>query len=110
MASHAAAFIGDRAVLQIGIGAAPDSILRRLTNRKDLAVHSGMIGDMIVELIECGAITNAHKPIDTGITVTGALIGTDKLYRFAHNNPKLTVRAASHTHAESVLAHFATLI
>jgi acyl-CoA hydrolase len=110
MASHAATFIGDRAVLQIGIGAAPDSILRLLTNRRDLAVHSGMIGDVIVELIDCGAITNAHKPIDTGITVTGALIGTDKLYRFAHDNPKLAVRAATHTHAEDVLAHFPTLI
>jgi acetyl-CoA hydrolase len=110
MAAHAAAYINDRAVLQLGIGAAPDAILRLLTDRRDLAVHSGMIGDMIVLLIECGAITNAHKPIDTGITVTGALIGTDKLYKWSHNNPKLAVRAATHTHAEHVLAQFPTLV
>jgi len=96
--------IPDRSTLQVGIGAVPEAIVASLRDRKDLGVHSGMIGDSIVDLFESGALTNAHKEIDTGLTVTGSLIGTARLYRFADHNKSLLLTPSSYTHATSTVA------
>lgn len=110
MAAHAAAFIGDDAVLQMGIGAAPDAILAALRDRKRLGLHSGMISDAAMDLIAAGVVTNESKPIDRGISVTGALIGTAALYRFAHDNPAIALRASDYTHGDAVLARLDRLV
>jgi acyl-CoA hydrolase len=99
-----ASYIDDGAVLQIGIGAVPDAILRLLRDRRDLGIHSGMLGDAIVDLTEIGVVTNALKPIDAGVSVTTALIGTQRLYDFAHENPWVAVRSSSYTHSPAVLS------
>jgi acyl-CoA hydrolase len=90
--------IGDGATLQVGIGGTIDALLQYLGDRRDLGVHSGMIGDGILDLIEKGAVTNARKPIDTGLTVTGALFGTERLMRFADRNPALVIQPYEYTH------------
>lgn len=110
IAEIAAGFIPDRAVIQVGIGGVPDAILTRLAGHKDLGVHSGMIGDGIVDLIEAGVVTNACKPFDAGVSVTGTLVGTERLYRFAHCNPLIAMRSTDHTHAAAVLAAIPNLI
>ncbi|WP_280266953.1 acetyl-CoA hydrolase/transferase family protein [Nocardia wallacei] len=110
VAEHAAAYIGDGAVLQTGIGAVPDAILRLLCDRTDLGVHSGMIGDGLVDLVEAGVVTNARKEIDRGVSVTGALIGTERLYRFADRNPSIRLCATGYTHDAGVLARLERLV
>jgi acyl-CoA hydrolase len=110
IARHAAAYIEDGSVLQTGIGAVPDAILRLLRDRADLGVHSGMIGDGLVDLVEAGVVTNARKPIDRGVSVTGALIGTKRLYAFAHDNPAIRMCPASYTHDAAVLARLERLV
>lgn len=110
IARHSAAFIGDGAVIQTGVGAVPDAILRLISDRKDLGVHSGMLGDGLADLVECGAITNARKEIDVGVSICGALIGTDRLYRFADRNPALRMCATSYTHDAAVLAQLSRLV
>jgi acyl-CoA hydrolase len=69
-----------------------------------------MIGDAVVDLIEAGAVTNATKPIDRGVSVTGALIGTERLYRFADSNPGIAMRGADYTHGEAALSRLETLV
>jgi acyl-CoA hydrolase len=110
IAGHAAAYIEDGSVLQTGVGAVPDAVLRLLHDRKDLGVHSGMLGDGLVELVEAGVVTNARKPIDTGVSVNGALIGTRRLYEFAHRNPGIRMCATSYTHDAAVLARLDKLV
>ncbi|MEU6558135.1 acetyl-CoA hydrolase/transferase family protein [Nocardia nova] len=110
IAAHAAAYIGDGAVLQTGVGAVPDALLRALTDRRDLGVHSGMVGDGLVDLVEAGALTNARKRIDTGVSVTGALIGSRRLYDFADRNPAIRLSPATYTHDPAVLAGIDDLI
>lgn len=110
IARHAAAYIGDGAVVQTGIGAVPDALFRMLSDRVDLGVHSGMVGDGLVDLVEAGAITNARKPIDTGVSVTGALIGTRRLYDFADRNPSIRMCPATYTHDAAVLARLDDLV
>jgi acyl-CoA hydrolase len=110
IARHCAAYIGDGAVIQTGVGAVPDAILRLLRDRKDLGVHSGMLGDGLVDLVEAGALTNARKEIDVGVSINGALIGTRRLYDFAHRNPAVRMCATSYTHDAAVLAKLSRLV
>lgn len=110
IAHHASAFIGDGAVIQTGVGAVPDAILRLLHDRKDLGVHSGMLGDGLVALAEAGVLTNARKEIDAGVSINGALIGTKRLYDFAHQNPAVRMVRTDYTHSGSVLAQLSRLV
>jgi acyl-CoA hydrolase len=110
IAKHAATFIEDGSVIQTGVGAVPDAILRLLHDRADLGVHSGMVGDGLAELVEAGVVTNARKKIDSGVSITGALIGTTRLYEFAHRNPRLRMCPTSYTHDAAVLAQLDRLV
>ncbi|MDR3417257.1 MAG: acetyl-CoA hydrolase/transferase C-terminal domain-containing protein [Nevskia sp.] len=105
-----AAYIEDGAILQIGFGAVPDAILRLLRDRRHLGVHSGMIGDGVVDLVEAGVVTNALKPIDTGVSITGTLIGSRRLFSFAHDNPQIGMRATRYTHNAAILAQLPKLV
>lgn len=110
IAQHLSDFIGDRATIQVGIGAIPEAIVAMLHDRRDLGVHSGMIADSVVDLMERGVVTNAHKGMDAGITVSGVLFGTERLYRFAHHNPQIKLCQTSHTHAAASLARLNKLV
>jgi acyl-CoA hydrolase len=110
IARHCAAYVGDGSVIQTGVGAVPDAILRLLRDRKDLGVHSGMLGDGLVDLFEAGVITNARKEIDKGVTINGALIGTRRLYDFADNNPAIRMTPTSYTHDAAVLGQLSRLV
>jgi acyl-CoA hydrolase len=110
IAKIAAGYIEDGSVLQVGIGAVPDAILRLLHDRRNLGVHSGMIGDSLVGLIEAGVVTNAAKAIDAGVSVTTSLIGTRRLYDFAHRNPAIAVRSSGYTHNPTVLSRLPKLV
>ena len=67
-------------------------------------------GDGIVDLIEAGVVTNAEKPFDKGVSITGALIGSKKLYDFVHRNPKIGMRSTDYTHGDSTLGALPKLI
>ena len=110
IAKIVAGYIEDGAVIQVGIGAVPDAILRLLQDRRDLGVHSGMIGDGLVDLVAAGVVTNALKPIDPGVSITGALIGTRRLYDFVDRNPKISLRSSSYTHSDAVLSRLNRLV
>jgi acetyl-CoA hydrolase len=106
IARNVAPLIEDGAILQVGIGTLPDAILGELRHHRDLGIHSGVVGDGIVELTKAGVITNARKPLDRGISVTGGLFGTSKLTQFAHRNSAIRVDPVSYTHTPEVLAKF----
>jgi acyl-CoA hydrolase len=110
IAKIVAGYVEDGSVLQVGIGAVPDAILRLLHDRRDLGVHSGMIGDGLVDLVEAGAITNARKSIDPGVSITGALIGTARLYAFVDRNSGIGMRNSAYTHSEAVLSRLTQLV
>jgi acyl-CoA hydrolase len=110
IARHCAAYIGDGSVIQTGVGAVPDAILRLLHDRKDLGVHSGMLGDGLVDLFEAGVITNARKEIDKGVTINGAMIGTRRLYDFANGNAAIRMMPSSYTHDAAVLGRLSRLV
>ena len=104
IAQHIAGLVPDGACLQFGVGAAPVAALSGLRDHRDLAIHSGVIGDVCLDLIEAGAVTNACKPFDRGVTVTNTVLGTCRLFDHVHDNPAVQVRPASHTHHHPTIA------
>ena len=110
IARHALGYIPHRAVIQVGIGSVPDALVPLLKDHRGLGIHSGMIGDSVVDLIDAGVVTNEYKEIDTGVTVTGALLGTRKLYDFCDGNPNIRLMPVSHTHDIAVLSSLSNLI
>lgn len=110
IAGFAQAYIPERATLQVGIGAVPEAVMSGLRDRRDLGIHSGMLGDSVVDLVECGAISNVHKGIDPGISVTGALIGTRRLYDFCHRNGSVRMHPLSYTHNLGVLSRLSRFV
>ena len=110
IAKHMAEYIDDGTVLQIGIGAVPDAVMQLLVDRRDLGVHTGSVGDALVELMEKGVVTNARKPIDQGVSIAGGLIGSQHLYTYAHRNPAISMRPSSYTHSSDVLSRLPKLV
>lgn len=99
-----AGLVEDGAVLQVGLGSLPDSALAALKGHRDLGVHSGLMTDGMVDLIENGIITNARKTFDTGISVTGLLAGSKRLTSLVHHNPDVALQETDYTHDLNVLA------
>lgn len=110
VASQVASLIEDGATLQYGIGALPEAIIGQLSDRRDLGIHSGAIGDAAAALIRSGNITNARKSIDAGISVAGMLMGSKALNGLAHRNPQLQLRSVDYTHSAAVLASIDRLV
>jgi 4-hydroxybutyrate CoA-transferase len=84
---HCAELIRDGDCLQLGIGAVPDSILGFLKDKRDLGIHTEMFSDGVVDLVEAGVITCAKKNYHPGKMIATFFMGTEKLYKFVHNNP-----------------------
>ncbi len=106
IATHVARLVPDRATIELGIGALPELVAGALAGKRGLGVHSGALGDGVAALIEAGVVDNRHKEIDGGRSVTAMLIGSNRLYAFAHHNPGIQVRAVAYTHDAVVLAQF----
>lgn len=109
IAAHVAAIVPEHATIETGIGRLPDTVLSALAGHRGLGLHSGLIGDGAIALIEAGAVTNAHKGIDVGQTVTNILGGSQRTHRHIDRNPAIRVRPASYTHHPGVLARLHAL-
>jgi 4-hydroxybutyrate CoA-transferase len=82
-----AGLVEDGATLQVGIGAIPDAVLRRLRHKHHLGVHTEMFSDGLVALHECGAVTNRQKTVHPGRTITSFVAGTRCVFDFVDDNP-----------------------
>lgn len=100
---YCASLVEDGSTLQIGIGAIPDAVLLFLKDKKDLGIHSEMISDGVVELIEAGVITNKKKSLHPGKVVVTFLMGTKRLYDFVDNNPMFESRPVDYVNNPQVV-------
>ena len=89
IAQHVADLIDDGSTLQIGYGGIPDAVVMQLTHKHDLGIHTEMIGDGILTLVECGAVTNRRKNYLPGKMIATFALGSNRLYRFMDRNPGL---------------------
>ena len=89
--------IEDGSTLQIGYGGIPDAVVMQLSGKHDLGIHTEMIGDGILSLVECGAVTNRRKNHHPGKILATFALGSAKLYRFMDRNPALEMHPVNVT-------------
>lgn len=104
IAGHVVGLIPKHATLQLGYGSVPSAVVDALGACSGLGIHSGMISDAVMRQIETGVITNAYKVVDPGVTVTGAIFGTARLYKFVDDNHSVQVRRLTYLHDPALLA------
>ncbi|HYW38390.1 MAG TPA: acetyl-CoA hydrolase/transferase C-terminal domain-containing protein [Terriglobales bacterium] len=104
IARNVADLIEDGAVLQTGIGGIPDAVLPFLMDRKDLAVHSELVSDGVIPLIEAGVITGARKNFKPRKVILGFALGTKKLFDFVDNNPIFEFHPTAYTNDPGFIA------
>ncbi|HEX2923833.1 MAG TPA: acetyl-CoA hydrolase/transferase C-terminal domain-containing protein [Chloroflexota bacterium] len=99
-----AELIEDGSTLQMGIGGIPDAILRHLGDRRDLGVHTELLQEGVMELVEEGVITNARKTIDRGKAVAAFMMGTQRLYDWVDNNPMVSMQPTDYTNNPFIIS------
>ncbi len=104
IARNVAGLIEDGAVLQTGIGGIPDAVLPFLMDRRDLAVHSELVSDGVIPLIEAGVITGARKNFKPRKIILGFALGTKKLFDFVDNNPIFEFHPTAYTNDPGLIA------
>jgi len=98
-----AALVRDGDCLQLGIGAIPDAVLASLKGKRDLGIHSEMISDGVVDLVEAGVVTCSRKSLHPGKIVATFLMGTRRLYDFVDDNPLVELYPVDYVNDPAVI-------
>src|SRR5438309_10788536 len=104
IARNVAGLIEDGAVLQTGIGGIPDAVLPFLMDRKDLAVHSELVSDGVIPLIESGVLTGARKNLKPRTVILGFALGGKRLFDFVDNTPIFEFHPTAYTDDPGLIA------
>lgn len=102
--AQVAKLIEDGSTLRVGVGSVPSAVLYALEDKKDLGVHTDMLTDPYVDLVEKGVITNARKTLHPGKIIASFCLGTKKLYDFVHNNPMVAFHPVEYTNNYLVIS------
>jgi 4-hydroxybutyrate CoA-transferase len=97
--------IEDGSTLQLGIGEIPDAVLNYLSEKKHLGVHSEMVSDGVIDLVESGVITNEKKTLHPGKILAGFVLGTQRLFDFIHNNPIFEFHPNQYVNDPFIISH-----
>lgn len=92
------------ATLQLGIGAVPEAVGLALRDKHDLGIHTELFTDSMMELIECGAVTNDKKPLHRGKTVATLALGSRRMYDYIDDNPHFMLLPVDYVNNPAVIA------
>lgn len=98
-----ASLIEDESTLQMGIGSIPNAALAKLTNHKNLGLHTEMFSDGVIDLIESGVINCKYKGVTKNRALATFLIGSQRLYDFVNDNPFISMRESSFVNDTAVI-------
>ena len=104
IARNVAALIDDGATLQLGIGGIPDAVLPFLMDRRDLGIHTELISDNAIPLIEAGVITGNRKSFKPRKIILGFVLGSRRLFTFVNENPIFEFHPSSYTNDPWLIA------
>jgi acyl-CoA hydrolase len=102
--ANVASQIADGAVIEYGIGAIPDASLAALAGHRDLGLHSGMLGDAVIELVEAGVMNGRRKSVDAGLLVAAGIVGTRRAAQWAAERDDVVLVASNYSHGAIALA------
>lgn len=100
---YVASLIDDRSTLQMGIGTIPNAVLSRLTNHKDLGLHTEMFSDGVIDLILKDVINGNYKGVNPGRALSTFLAGSKRLYDYVDDNPFVEMRSSDYVNDVSVI-------
>ncbi len=101
---NVAGLIEDGATLQLGIGSIPNAVLLELKDHRDLGVHTEMLSDLAIPLIESGVINGSRKTIHPRKIVLGFVLGSKKLFDYVNNNPQFEYHPSKYTNDPYVIS------
>ncbi|MBP8107563.1 MAG: 4-hydroxybutyrate CoA-transferase, partial [Caldilineaceae bacterium] len=104
IAAHIAELIPNGATLQMGIGGIPDAVLLYLREKRDLGIHTELLSDGVMTLIDEGVINNERKTIHRGKVVAGFILGSQRLYDYVHDNPIFELHPQDYVNDPFVIA------
>lgn len=87
IAEYVASLVEDGSTLEFGIGQIPQALLGALKGKKDLGIHTELLTEGVIDLIESGAVTGNRKTMDRGKVVASFAVGSKRLYDYLDNNP-----------------------
>ncbi|MCX4359589.1 MAG: 4-hydroxybutyrate CoA-transferase [Rikenellaceae bacterium] len=102
--AHCAELIEDGACLQMGIGSIPNAVLAKLTNHKDLGIHTEMFADGVLSLVESGVVNGRNKVTDPGKMVSTFLMGSKEFYDFIDDNPGVLMMDVAYTNDPKIIS------
>jgi acyl-CoA hydrolase/GNAT superfamily N-acetyltransferase len=102
--------VDDGATIQVGFGYLPFAILKYLDRKKDLGIHTQLITDGLIPLIEKKVITNRKKTLLPGRIVASLCMGSEKLYEYVNDNPAFYFRASDFVNDPTEIARNDNLI
>lgn len=107
---HIANLVEDRSCLQMGIGGIPNAVLARLKNKRDLGIHTEMFSDMLIDLVEVGAVTNRYKYVYPHRIITSFVIGSKRLFDFVNDNAMVEFHPCDHTNDTALIRKLDKLV
>jgi len=102
--------IEDGSTIQFGFGKIPQFCMDYLKDKKDLGIHSDMLTERIVELVQSGAVTGKKKNLDQGKIVVSFCLGTKKLYDFIDNNEMFSFRRTEYVNDPGIIRQHTRMI
>jgi acyl-CoA hydrolase len=108
--SNVARYVRDGSCIQLGIGKISEAVLERITDRRDLGIHAGMIGDTMLEMMREGIITNAAKEHDRGLAVAGSILGSARAVALAASEANLRIVSIEGTHDPARIAALSNFV
>jgi acyl-CoA hydrolase len=107
---YVAELVPDRATIQMGIGSIPTAVAMALRTKRDLGIHTELLTDPVIGLVEAGAVTGDAKEINRGKIVTAFLMGSQRLYDFVADNPMIEMRPVDYTNDTTVIRRFRRMV
>jgi 4-hydroxybutyrate CoA-transferase len=107
---YVAELVPDGATLQMGIGAIPSAVANALGDKRDLGIHTEMMTDVVLDLVEAGVVTGVCKEINPGKVVATFMLGSERLYRWVDDNPMVEMRRVEYTNDTAVIRRFRKMI
>lgn len=101
---NVAEYIEDGATIQLGIGGMPTAVAEFITDRRHLGVHSELLVDGTIKLVEAGALDNSLKTLHPGKFVAVFAIGTQPLYDWMDDCPDVLLMRGSYVNDPYVIA------
>jgi 4-hydroxybutyrate CoA-transferase len=98
IAGHVAGLVRDGSTIECGIGALPNAVLAALHGHRDLRIHSGIVGDSLVDLAASGALAEDRAEAEAPVVCAGSVLGTRRLYEWVDDNPLVQMRTGLYTH------------